>query len=66
MIIHVTLFQTLFQPKLSPVITLPSFEFICKKSSSTLKKHSIFPLMTSGLDFPILSSGLQFLPKYKA
>ena len=38
-----TLFRNLFQPKLSPVITLPSFEFICNKSSSTSKKTQYLP-----------------------
>ena len=47
MIINITLFQTVFQLKLSPVTNPPSFEFICNKSSSTSKRLSVFPLMTS-------------------
>ena len=65
MIINITLFQTVFQPKLSPVTTPLSFEFICNKSSCTSKRLSIFPLKTLGLDLHILSSGLQVLLRYE-
>ena len=62
MIINIALFQIVFQPKLSPVTTPPRFN--CNKSS-TSKRLSIFPLMTLGLALHILSSGLQFLPRYE-